>query len=172
MFLKFIKDFALKKIVKKSLSEYKAPAAEGRIKRVGVLIDETYFAHREQLIEQIASQGISRDSIEILSFFESLKKERIPQCCHFTYKDVSTNGTFTKDDVNAFINKPFDLLINYYDVQKPPLALVSVQSKAGFKVGFSSVDTRLNVLMIAGRVEQYAEYVAELFKYLKTFNKI
>jgi hypothetical protein len=172
MFLKFIKDFNLKKIVNKTLSNYKAPSAEGKIKTVGIIIDETYFAEREKLIQEIASHGIPIGNIETLSFFERVKKDRLPTCCYFTYGDITTGGAYTKDDVNRFVNKPFDLLISYYDVQKPPLALATLTSKAMFKTGFSTVDNRLNAFMIAGRVEHYKEYISELFKYVVIFNKI
>jgi hypothetical protein len=172
MFLKFIKDFNLKKIVNKTLSNYTAPSAEGKIKTVGIIIDETYFAEREKLIQEIASHGIPIGNIETLSFFERVKKDRLPTCCYFTYNDISSNGTFTKGDVTRFINKPFDLLISYYDVQKPPLALATLTSKAAFKAGFSTVNSRLNAFMIAGRVENFKEYISELFKYIVIFNKL
>lgn len=172
MFLKFIKDFRLKKIIKKMLPGYKATASDAKVVTVGIVIDETYFADREKLIQEIAAQGITTGNIQTLSFFERVKKGQVPECCHFTYKDVNGDGTFAKEDVTAFINKPFDLLISFYDVQKPPLALITLKSKAGFKAGFSTVDNRLNTFMIASQAEKYGEFTAELFRYLKILNKI
>ncbi|MFP9098034.1 DUF6913 domain-containing protein [Flavobacterium sp. RHBU_24] len=170
--MKFIKDFNLKKIVNKTLSNYTAPAAEGKIKTVGVIIDETYFAEREKLIQEIASHGIAAGNIETLSFFERVKKDRLPTCCYFTYSDITAGGIYTKDDVNQFINKPFDLLISYYDVQKPPLSLATLKSKALFKAGFSTVNNRFNAFMIAGRAEDFKGFISELFKYIVIFNKL
>jgi len=172
MFLKFIKDFRLKKIIKKSLPNYKAPASDAGIITVGVVLDETYFADREKLIQEIAEQGIAPGNIQTLSFFDRVKKGQVPGCCHFTYKDVGGDGSFSKDDLTAFVNKPFDLLISFYDVQKPPLALVTLKSKAGFKAGFSTVDNRLNTFMVTSQAEKYKEFTAELFRYLKILNKL
>ena len=64
------------------------------------------------------------------------------------------------------------MLISYYDVEKPPLVLVTLQSKAKFKVGFSTIDKRLNAFMITTVAEKHGEFVAELFKYLKILKKI
>jgi len=172
MFLNFIKDFSLKKIIKNSLPNYKPTASPDKIATVGLLIDETYFTNKEALIEELTANGINRNAIETLSFLERIKKGQLPNCCHYTRKDISVNGNFEKGDVADFINKPFDMLISYYDVEKPPLTLATIKSKAKFKVGFGGTDKRLNNFMIASQAEKYKEFVAELFKYLKILNKI
>jgi hypothetical protein len=172
MFLKFIKDFALKKIIKKSLSGYKPVADSQVVTTVGILIDESYFFDKESLILELISNGIRRSDIETLSFKERIKKKEIVDCCHYTRKDISAMGTFLKEDVAAFVNKPFDMLISYYDVEKAPLLLATLKSKAKFKVGFSSIDSRFNNFMISSQAEKYTEFASELFKYLKILNKI
>lgn len=172
MFLKFIKDFGLKKIIKRSLSGYKPTASPDAVNTVGILVDESYFFDKEAFIAELVANGIQRNAIETLSFKEKIKPKEIVDCCHFTRKDISVTGTFEKEDVAAFINKPFDILISYYDVGKPPLMLATLRSKARFKVGFSNVDNRLNNFMISSQAEKYKEFASELFKYLKILNKI
>ena len=90
----------------------------------------------------------------------------------FSHKDLSWHGTVDKKEVNDFIETPFDLLVNYYDVNKSGLLLLSTKSKAKFKVGFDTVDKRVNHFIIKSLVENYNEFVLELFKYLKILNKI
>ena len=85
---------------------------------------------------------------------------------------MSWTGTVDKKEVKDFIKEPFDLLINYYDTEKVALLLVSHLSKASFKVGFATVDKRLNHFMINTNAENYKVFVEELFKYLKILNKI
>jgi len=172
MFLKFIKDFGLKKIVKKNLHNYKAATSSGKVITVGVLIDETYFTQKETLIQELVSNGIQRGNIDTLSFKDKLKKGEVMDCCYFTRNDISSAGDFTKQDVSEFINKPFDILISYYDVGKAPLELATLKSQAKFKAGFSTVDNRLNTFMIKTQAEKYKEFVTELFKYLKILNKL
>ena len=75
-------------------------------------------------------------------------------------------------EVLDFINEEFDLLINFYDQRQIPLVIVTHQSKADFKVGFATVDKRLNHFMIDSPMEEYTVFVEELFKYLRILNKI
>ncbi|MEL1242907.1 hypothetical protein AAEO56_01425 [Flavobacterium sp. DGU11] len=172
MFLKFIKDFGLKKIIKKKLSGYKPVSSPDRVMTVGILVDESYFLDKELLISELVSFGIARNAIKTLSFKERVRPKEIVDCCHYTRKDISVTGNFEKTDVAEFIDTPFDMLISYYDLEKPPLVLATLKSKAKFKVGFSSVDNRLNHFMISSQAEKYTEFVSELFKYLKILNKI
>lgn len=172
MFLKFIKDFGLKKIIRKSLSNYKPVSSPDVVSTVGIILDESYFNDKEALIDQLAANGILRQNIKTLSFKERLKPKEIMDCCHFTRKDISSAGEYKKEDVAEFINTPFDMLISYYDVEKPPLVLATIKSTAKFKVGFATVDKRLNHFMIGTVAEKYDEFTAELFKYLKILNKL
>ena len=59
------------------------------------------------------------------------------------------------------------VVINYYDIEKTPLVLVSHQSKAKFKVGFAAIDKRVNHFMIDANAQNCQVFVDELFKYLK-----
>lgn len=172
MFLKFIKDFGLKKNIKKTLSQYKPVSSADEVATVGILLDETYFTDKEALIADLAANGITAANIKTLSFKERIKKKEVIDCCHYTRKDISATGEFTKDDVAQFINTPFDMLISYYDVEKAPLVWATLKSKAKFKVGFATVDKRLNHFMISTVAEKHEEFMAELFKYLKILNKI
>jgi hypothetical protein len=64
------------------------------------------------------------------------------------------------------------MLISYYDFEKAPLMIITQQSKASFKVGFSTIDKRLNHFMIDTNVEKQEVFTNELFRYLKILNKI
>lgn len=172
MFLKFIKDFGLKKIIKKKLAHYKPVSSPEVVHTVGIILDESYFVDKEQLIKELMANGIDRNNIKTLSFKERLKAKEIMDCCHYTRKDISVTGNFEKPDVAEFIDTPFDMLISYYDVGKAPLLLATITSKAKFKVGFSSVDNRLNHFMISSQAEKHTEFISELFKYLKILNKL
>ncbi len=172
MFLKFIKDFGLKKNIKKTLAQYKPISSPDVVATVGILVDESYFADKQALIDDLAANGISPQNVKTLSFKERIKKKEIVDCGHYTRKDITGDGAFTKDDVAAFINTPFDMLISYYDVEKPPLVWATLKSKAKFKVGFATVDKRLNHFTISTVAEKHAEFISELFKYLKILNKI
>lgn len=172
MFLDKIKDFWTKKIVKKSLSNVKHNESVSSIKKIGIIIDESYFNEKDLLINQLISNGISEENIEILAFRNRVKKNETFDYTVFSYKDLSWSATIEKSEITNFINTNFDLLINYYDVEKAPLLLVTSLSKANFKVGFANVDKRLNHFMIDTQAENYKVFIEELFKYLKILNKL
>lgn len=172
MFLKFIKDFSLKKIIRKSLASYKPIANQDIISSIGIIIDETYFSGKDALTKDLIASGFNPGNIQTLSFKDRVKKNEVMDCCYFTRKDIAPDGSFAKDDVAAFVSTPFDMLISYYDVEKAPLVWATLQSKAKFKAGFATVDKRLNHFTINTVAEKHEEFITELIKYLGILNKI
>lgn len=81
-------------------------------------------------------------------------------------------GEIVNQVIRDFINAEHDILISYYEIEKPALLVITNQSKAQFKVGFSTIDKRLNHLLISTSLDKYTVFVQELFKYLKILNKI
>ena len=172
MFLNYFKDFSTKKIVKSSLSNVKHLASNNIIKTIGIIFDESYFYEREALVKELIRKGIDEKDIKILVYKDKIKKNEVFDYPIFSHKDLSWHGTVDKKEVKDFIKEPFDLLINYYDTEKVALLLISHLSKASFKVGFASIDKRLNHFMINTNAENYKVFTSELFKYLKILNKI
>jgi hypothetical protein len=172
MINKIVKDFFLKRKVKSKLENYKLQVSSNKIDKVGVLIDANYFTNQDVLIEEIIKYGILRENIEILSFVNKNKKTILEKFNYFFRKDISLGGLFKSERVTNFTEQPFDLLISYYDIQKPTLLLVTRSSKAKFKVGFQTIDKRVNHIVINTIAENYSEFISELFKYLKILKKI
>lgn len=172
MFYNIIKNFFLKKNVTKRLATQNLTSSKDKILTVGVLVDETYFNETPQLLERIVSQGIQKNNISILVYKDKIKKKELINEPFLTLKNISYSGEIEKKEVKDFVNTPFDLLINYYDINKSALLLLSIKSQAKFKVGFDTVDKRVNHFIIKTLVEDFNEFVLELFKYLKILNKI
>lgn len=172
MFLNYIKELLSKKIVKNSITNVSNHSNELNIKTIGIIFDENYFHEKNDLINELTKRGINDNQCKILVFKNKIKKNEVFNYPIFTYRDLSWNGNILKNEVQEFSNQPFDLLINYYDTEKTPLLAITNQSKASFKVGFSTIDKRLNHFMIATNAENYKVFIEELFKYLKILNKI
>lgn len=172
MFLNKIKDFWTKKIVKKRLSNVKHINSDSSIKKVGIVFDESYFYEKEKMILELIEHGIEEKNIDFLVFKHQVKKNDSFDYKVFTYKNINWNASFDGLEVNDFVNADFDLLISYYDIEKAPLLLLTSLSKAKFKVGFASIDKRLNHFMIDTNAENYNVFINELFKYLKILNKL
>ena len=77
-----------------------------------------------------------------------------------------------KGEIDNFIAFPFDLLVNFYDTSNANLELISVESKAKFKVGFATVNKDINHFIVNLYMEKYVEFTQVLFEYLKILKKI
>lgn len=162
----------VKKTLKKSISNVKLYDLQNPIKTVGLLVDESLFLNVDDLINAIVSNGIDKNNIKVITYRDVFKKNEVYLPATFGLKDFSFKGTIELEYIKKFVSEEFDLLINYYDVEKPALLLLTNHSKAKFKAGFSAVDKRLNHLMITSNIENYEVFVHELFRYLKILNKI
>ncbi|WP_309641598.1 DUF6913 domain-containing protein [Flavobacterium sp.] len=172
MFLNYLKNFFTQKIVKKNLSNVKHTPTQATIQTIGIVFDESYFYERAALVQELIQKGIQENNIKVLVFKDTIKKNEQFDYPVFSHKDLSWTATFDKSEVKDFTAQKFDLLINYYDTEKSALLQVSNQSKASFKVGFASIDKKLNHFMINTNAENYKVFIEELFKYLKILNKI
>lgn len=167
MFLNYLKYFFIKKTLKNNLLNVKNEAFTSNIQTVGLLIDESDFQHSEALRKELVSNGIDSGRIEIVVYRSKFKNKETYPLPTFGKKHINWRGDITIGFLTDFAEKEFDLLISYYDIQKPVLKLVTSKSKAKFKVGFASIDKDLNHWMIDTSLENYKLFVSELFKYLK-----
>jgi hypothetical protein len=172
MFLNYIKDFSVKKRLKNSLQNVKSAFAANSIKTIGLLIDESRFSEIDLLINELHSNGVLDKDIKVIVYRDRLKKNGANSQATFSSKDLNWNSTINNADVNEFVNKEFDLLISYYDVDKSILLVITHHSGAHFKVGFASIDKRFNDLMINTNTGNYKVFTHELFRYLKILNII
>ena len=172
MFLNTIKRYILKKKLKNNLCNVKPESLNSPIIRIGLIVDESYFLETAALKQEIISNGIDENNITVVVYRDNIKKKNIYSESTFGLKDLNFKGEFSEQFIKDFISEEFDLLINYYNVEKPILLLLTHSSKAKFKVGFSTVDKRLNHFLINIVAENYKDFISELFRYLKILNKI
>ncbi len=172
MFLNFLKNLFTKKLVKNNISNVDHPQLAEKIKTIGIVFDESYFYEKQAIVNELTENGIAAQNISVLVFKNKIKKNEKFDYPAFSTKDLSWRATFSNSDVRNFIATDFDLLINYYDVEKSALLIVSNLSQAKFKVGFAAVDSKLNHFIIDTAAENHKIFTDELFKYLKILNKL
>lgn len=172
MLLNYLKEWVVKRKVKNNLIDERTPDSSDVIKTVGLLIDGQYMSDINKLIEPITSSGIPREDIHIVVYKKGGKSEKSGDYLVCTANDLGWNAEINNKAIIAFTAKKFDLLINYYDVEKALLLLITDQSQAQFKAGFSSMNKKLNNLMINVNAENHQMFIPELFRYLKILNKI
>ncbi|MEL1254718.1 hypothetical protein AAEO57_13080 [Flavobacterium sp. DGU38] len=163
-----MKDFFIKKTLNNNLHNVKKEIFTSNVQTVGLLIDESNFSHSEALMKELVSKGIDSGNIKIVVYRNKFKDKKEYSYPTFGQKHVDWNGDVKITFLTGFIETEFDILISYYDVQKPILKLITNKSKAKFKVGFASIDKNINRWMINTALENYELFVFELFKYLKS----
>jgi hypothetical protein len=172
MFLNYIKAFFVKKTLKKSLHNVKSNTLTAAVQTVGLLVDASHFLEKKALIQELIANGIVRENIKVIVYNDKFNEKGAQATPAFGIKDLNWKGEIIDPIVADFIKEKFDLLISYYDEEKAVLMLITNNSKAKFKVGFSAIDKRLNHLMIAAHVANYKIFTHELFRYLKILNKL
>ena len=65
MFLKFIKDLSIKRVLNNSSDTINYSEHEKKIQTVGVLIDETTFSNKEEVIQKLLDYGISKENLSL-----------------------------------------------------------------------------------------------------------
>ena len=172
MFLNYLKGFSVKKILKNSLLNVKSRSFSGNVRTVGLVVDESHFANTQSLVNEFVANGIAEKDIELLLYKSKSNIDFASAVTKLESSHLNWKGQIKNQAVSDFVAKDFDLLVSYYDVEKAILLVVTNESKAKFKVGFSTIDKRLNNLMINTSQENYKIFVQELFRYLKILNKI
>ena len=172
MFLNFLKNFILKRKLKNSLKNVIDIASDNKIKTIAILVDESSFDCKNELKTAIIHYGIHENDIAFITFKDKINKKEVFKTTTFCLKDIDWNTNFTNLEVQFFLNQKFDLFISYYDVEKPALMRFTQKTNANFKVGFSTIDKRLNHFMIHTNLENHKVFIDEMFKYLRILNKI
>lgn len=168
MFLNYIKEFFVKKSLKNYLSNVKNEVFTSNIQTIGLLIDESNFDHSKELVNELVLQGVALQNIKVVVYTNKFKEKETYLMPTFGRKHINWNGEITAVFLNEFIETEFDLLISYYDIETAILMMITSKSKAKFKIGFATVDQKLNRWMINNPIENYKLFVFELFKYLKS----
>ena len=84
--------------------------------------------------------------------------------------DFSWNGSLKSNEVADFLNKSFDMLIDFTNNTEVYNNFLVAKSKAKFKVGYANEDERLYDLMIVS--QSVPLFIDELIKYLKILRKL
>lgn len=170
MFLNYLKSAVAKKNVKKRLGDPVLGTSGDRIRTIGIITDDLDLVQLQQLSANIASSGFDAAAIRTLTFVARPQKESAFPV--FSARDMGWNGAIRSEAATSFLSTPFDLLINFYDQERSALVAATQASAARFKVGFASVDKKLNHLLIDSNTSQPDVFISELFRYLKILNRI
>lgn len=170
MFFSHFKEYFLKRKLKKSQKHSIRSAIPKRFCTVGLLVDESVFTQTLAFKKVLSEIGFSSENISILAYRKDVK-ELSSVYPYISWKQVDCEGQIKDQEIVDFIQQPFDLLISYYLDKKTLLQWISYCSNAKFKVGLFTSEKHLNDLMIHTQLQDYQEFIQEMNRILKLFNK-
>lgn len=166
----WLKMFFINRRIKRTNTFFDSNKFNGSSDRVGVLLDGSQFSDLRLMEENLWNQGIGQTEIE----FKIFRKEsyvEVEKSSNYCGANFNWKGDFLREDIKAFVEKDFDLLISYYNKEDAFLKYLKYLSQAKFKVGMSSVNDAVNQLDFKMDVKDNTAFCLELKKYLTLLKK-
>ena len=177
MFLQGLKDKFKHKSGEKFLKNelLKIPDLERNrkeIKKVGVIVDLDTFQNADLFYQFIEMFNLRPNAVKIMGYRGFYDKNSPYSTPVFSDKDLGWGGAVENSYALEFLNKEYDLLVNYYTQDILILKLMTVKTRARIKVGLAELDPELNDLILQTQLQDFNTFKTELMKYLKVMNEI
>ncbi len=166
MILKGLKRNAIKKSIDAYLKKRNSSSMSS-LKTLAVLIDASYSFNQQSLLKLASELGVAPENLKIVGYKEDKELEEDKKIVYYNDKSFGVSGAMKNKSIQEFINKDYDVLINFYEEDKLELNYVAAASTAKIKVGFAEVDHRINDLIIGSTANDANLFINELKKYLK-----
>ena len=163
--MNWLRVFFIKRKIKRSVVLFDSSRFEGKMDRVGVLLDGNHFDDARLIEDSLRSIGIGHQEL----VFKILRKDsllEVEKSINYCPSNIKWNAEFKRKDLASFIENDFDLLISYYDQPELLLKYLKYSSKAKFKIGFSKLNDPINQLDIDTDLSDCSTFCLELKKYL------
>lgn len=142
-------------------------------KTIGILFNATHQISFDIVKEMVKDLSVRKNKIEVLGFVDS--KNLIDHYLYrkgfefFTHKQLNWYYKPIEENVNSFIEKKFDILINLSLDEPYPIQYIAALSKAKFKVGKYSTENECLDFMID--IEKENEAMKSLKQEIKIDSK-
>ncbi|MCK0191828.1 hypothetical protein [Arenibacter sp. F20364] len=177
MFLKALKEKIKFRAGKKFLQQgLNAPSEavnrDKGISSVGCIVDLDEFENANAFYEFVDEFSLRPNSVKIIGYKKFYDKNSPYSTPVFSDKDLGWKANIENSYALEFLNREYDLLVNYYTDEKLLLQLMTLKTKARLKVGFGNVDKNLNDLILNTPIKDFQTFKKELRKYLRVLNEI
>ncbi len=167
MIFKSLHENLLKKKINKSLLslEDQNRSKPSPIKTLGCIVDPMFPVDVNNFINLANRIGLKDKDLKIITFQENDNGFNIFSNMNITPTSISFYGNLNGNDSLEFISYEYDLLVNFFN-SNDVLTLLSSKANAKFRIGFDSVDPRLNDLIFSNKIKKFKEFEKEFVKYL------
>ncbi|GAA4278537.1 DUF6913 domain-containing protein [Aquimarina mytili] len=173
MILKGLKRNAIKKSIETHLKKRDSSSTGiSSLKTLAVLVDASYAVNIASIVKLASELQVDPENLKVVGYKEDKDLEDDKDAAYYNDKSFAVNGSIRNSALQDFVNKDYDVLINFYEEDKLELNYVAAVSKAKLKIGFAEVDNRINDLIIGSTTHDTNLFIAELKKYLKILQVI
>ena len=177
MFLKGLQDkFKVKSGLKYLQDEMQKPASvverSKGISSIGCIVDVDNFGNADVFYELIDEYELRPNAIKIIGYKREYDKNSPYAIQIFSDKDLGWKGQIENGYVLEFLGREYDLLLNYYQEDNLMMKLLSVKTQARLKVGFGTLDPKINDLILNTSLNDFDLFKSELKKYLKVLKEL
>lgn len=172
MILKGFKEKSNKKYINSELKKRVVSGFQGKIKQVGIIVNSQELIDVKWFDALATELDVKQEAVHIIVYNAELKEDEAVFIPTYTLKDFGWKGAIKDKDLKQFLNTEFDALISYYKEDITLLKLLTVSSKAKFKIGILESDERINDLIIKTKTKAFETFKKELVKYLNILNKL
>ncbi|WP_196889181.1 DUF6913 domain-containing protein [Aureivirga sp. CE67] len=172
MNLKHFKNKSIQKYYQKEIlsQSNNRQFSSSKIRKVGFVIESNQ--EKDQIVKLLKKELDLNDTQLQFLIFAEYNKGEVLEDYFFTENNFGWNAEIKSNYLKDFVQKDFDLLVNFSDIDNLFINLVVLESKAKFKVGFPGIEDNLYQLMIACDTSQIPTFVKELKKYLHILKKL
>lgn len=166
MFLGGLKEKSIVRKIQKDVEKRNFSLSRKRISTVAILqVEEAVFDSKQ--LRVLANQlGIDEQAITQLTYVTKIAKERKEDEHLVTDKHLGWKGVLKPKHLKDFVQKKFDLLVNYHETDILALRTLAAASQAQLKVGIVVDKLGLNDLVIHTKTGEEAVFNRELNTYL------
>jgi hypothetical protein len=142
------------------------------ISKVGFIVDVDKFDKVDLFYEFLEAFKLQPNAVKIIGYKNYYDKNSPYATPVFSDKDLGWNGDIENSYALEFLNREYDVLVNYYDESNLLLNLMSIKTKARLKVGFKKVGPEFNDLMLDTPISNFNTFKTELKKYLSAIKEV
>ncbi len=139
------------------------------IKNVGIIVAEDLIKTYDFTRKLSQQLHVDQNYFDQLIFIDRKDKNN-DNSNVFSDKSLAHQAKLKGDDLNRFINKDLDLLINYCHESNVTAQLVAFKSKAKIKVGFFQEEENfydLSIVLEDNKIDMFNEEIVKYLQILK-----
>ena len=147
-------------------------ARESGISAIGCIVDLDNFEDADLFYDFVEDYNLRPNAVKIIGYKRQYDNNSPYSTPVFSDKDLGWNGNIENSYALEFLSREYDLLVNYYHQENLLIQLMSIKTRARFRVGFKDVDRVYNDLILDAPLKDFTTFRQELKKYLGVLNEI